>query len=211
MKITFLRIGHANNSSSNHSIVFFDENEVLPPSDAKKGEYGWDYFTLTDKEEQKLYIKMCLMYSFKRNIKIKSDQISWKEAEEVKERLFSNFVSTHFPELSAITINSDDYVDHQSVLYFPENRISKVIDLKFARKFINYFLARNFVILGGNDNDEIEHKYAAHNKDKETDFRNIWSRIRETESIVVYDDLNDEFVLRFNNGNLMKIIFHDQI
>ena len=59
MKIKSIRNGFANNSSSAHSIVFLGSTKVKNNSNGS--DYGWDHFTLSDKEDKKKYLLMTLL------------------------------------------------------------------------------------------------------------------------------------------------------
>jgi len=53
-QIRNFRFGLATNSSSTHSIVHMPDNQVRTISEAP--EFGWDFFTVSSKEEKKTYL-----------------------------------------------------------------------------------------------------------------------------------------------------------
>ncbi len=53
MKIKFIRMGFANNSSSSHSIIFTKNINQL---NSDPGEFGWDYFTCADSYSKQKYL-----------------------------------------------------------------------------------------------------------------------------------------------------------
>ena len=68
MKITFLRYGHSNNSSSSHSLIFTRQN-LLPPSD-ESSEFGWQFFTCSSKRDKLNYLLTCLRSKFSHSLKM---------------------------------------------------------------------------------------------------------------------------------------------
>ena len=57
-KVITFRGGPATNSSSSHSIILWPKGKPLPAERPGDGEYGWNHFTLTSKEEKENYLKL---------------------------------------------------------------------------------------------------------------------------------------------------------
>lgn len=60
MKIKNIRYGHANNSSSTHSIVFLGDNHTKAQDDSDGHDYGWDHFTLSSRKAKEAYLLIVL-------------------------------------------------------------------------------------------------------------------------------------------------------
>lgn len=134
MKIHNFRTGFACNSSSTHSLVLLPSGSYNTDEDCQ---FGWDYFTAASKESKLNY----LLLTIYENIK---DQIGHDAAKLFAESLLGNEMS------------ENGYIDHQSVYTLP--RKGKFLDLEFLKELKEFILREDVLILGGNDNDEEEHK-----------------------------------------------------
>jgi len=185
LAIKNLRYGVATNSSSTHSIIHnavrtFNDNEVPVEDD----HYGWQYFTLASKEEKEKYLLKQLLanipYESRISIKAFLEMSGFKEA--------SN---------SLYSVG----IDHQSVMNFPKTKL-KSIDLDFFNEYFDYIVNNNFIILGGNDNDDSPHSLA-----NEHDGRNPhWD-------VFYSDDVsfkNGNYWVVFNPARKMRISFNEE-
>lgn len=128
MKVANIRLGHASNSSSTHSILILPPGMSVPNNPAY-GEYGWQDFTLTEVDDKMDYYAEMLRTRLKLPEWILDDAIK------------------------AITgrAPSGGIVDHQSVWSLPLN-FNGQLNEAFARELAEYFRREDVVILGGNDN-----------------------------------------------------------
>lgn len=139
IKIHNVRLGHANNSSSSHSIVFFPgAQEVLSANGPDS--FGWDNFTLTSVTSKAYYLHAILRYTLQ-------DALGGETA-----TLIAN-------ELCGVRLEEEDGygIDHQSAWVLPRDWKGPGIDLEFFRAFQDHLMRADVVVLGGNDNDEEGH------------------------------------------------------
>jgi organic radical activating enzyme len=140
MKVLNLRLGHACNSSSSHSII-----SVKQPvrNNVNREEFGWDFFTASSKTSKESYFALLLKSCF----------------EEVLGEETAKYVlkSMNLPYLE------EGYIDHQSILTIPTkkyvNREREHFepDYRFIEEMRQFFLRKDVVILGGNDNTTERH------------------------------------------------------
>jgi hypothetical protein len=212
MKITFFRKGHANNSSSSHSLIFSNDSKSF--RNTKSSEFGWDYFTASSLEAKKNYIYCCLEQSFGRSVNISSSynkDIDYGEVERFRQNCFLTWLNVHFSEFEFECPEENSYVDHQSVFYFPTYRDkTKGINKQLAKSVIKEFLRPEYVVLGGNDNDDRSHPLAD-SSDTDIQFIKFWKFCVDAPELnkAEYDDKTEEFVVSLGgrNGSLMKIKF----
>lgn len=213
MKIRFLRYGHANNSSSSHSLIF-TVNSIDNLSD-ESSEFGWSLFTCSNKEHKLSYMMSCLFNSWHLGLGLtynyKSRYMDYERLPRFSESLFTEWVTENLPEYAG-AINFSASVDHQSALGFPLNRKDDAICIEFAKAWINEFVNNNYAILGGNDNDGDMHNLIDINviQAHKPEFQQLWSLLRENNSVrTAFDPLNNHFVLSSgNDGTLMHLKFN---
>lgn len=223
MRITFLRHGHSNNSSSSHSLIF--TRGAMPYSN-ESTEFGWNSFTCSDKNDKLNYLLICLYGNFKRLMDFphlyKITDYNNKEwsgiLDEVREKLgeieFGLFKDWARIYLGQTVFDISGYVDHQSAIFFPLDRSGEKIHHEFAKDFIREFVNNNWYVFGGNDNDE--YQLSPPTEDEKSDceqFRIVWSFLTDTRDIIcVKDSLTGEYVLsniggtRYN-GSILKVKF----
>ena len=168
MKISNIRLGHANNSSSSHSIV------IVPDKDLDKIKdklldisfgYGWEQFTLASEEEKMKY----LISQFYKNVyselyreyrKKYGKNVEWGTIGIKVEPKVKHIMNSIF-RLEEDELEIKD-IDHQSNFDLPNRKPSNKnlgynninIHMEFAKDLINYIKNNdNYIILGGNDND----------------------------------------------------------
>lgn len=139
-----IRLGHANNSSSSHSIVilptYLAQTKEVPSGDGEK-QYGWDNFVLVTPVEKMNYFKLLVRGALRSSfghetVEYIVQNLSKKEEEEEKEGY--------------------SYIDHQSEFTFPIRAGSwgRELDIQFIREFEAFLCRADVAILGGNDNEE---------------------------------------------------------
>lgn len=125
-----IRLGHACNSSSTHSIVplaaLLERRGVNVVSDAATMDhgYGWQRFTLASAEEKMAYL----------SLQMRENNLS----EELREAV------TGIPSDQL----KDGYVDHQSRLSLPTGRHQE----EFLHDLADYMRGESVIVLGGDDN-----------------------------------------------------------
>lgn len=145
MKLDILnvRLGLATNSSSSHSIIFFDGRSIR--DDRAYGEFGWEYFTAASKDSKNRYVGAALYGNLRR-------LVSDTEAARIA------------GEWSGAPVTTDDYIDHQSEFDFPRTFDGQGLHRGFFDDFQKFMLQPNVAILGGNDNDSRDHPLLAGNR-----------------------------------------------
>jgi len=145
MKLTIhnVRLGHATNSSSSHSIVIAPPNNKYRVSTERfydgNLEFGWDNFVLAD-ENSKLHYLAAQLFSSLTTINGLTPEIA---AATIK-----GWLDFDVGDVSGKWI--DIGIDHQSALCFPVEGLNK----EFIDQFANFFKNDRIVIYGGNDNDD---------------------------------------------------------
>lgn len=145
MKISSVRLGHANNSSSMHSILLNSPSpQDLNP--AEDFQYGWGWFHLKDAGEKAKYLT-ALIYS----------SLSMEMAKEHAAIIAGALTGCPLPPAED-RWGPDAYVDHQSVFTFPHKFVRyghPELHHDFLKEFVAYVRDNpNVSIRGGNDNSE---------------------------------------------------------
>jgi organic radical activating enzyme len=136
MNIHNVRLGHANNSSSSHSLIFMTRKDA-PDNDVEDGQFGWDYFTASSVKARRDYVALTLHAS-----------IAQIANEDIADAIVRQWVGDY---------PAEGYIDHQSQYTLPRSWDGKGVDREFFEDFRNYLLQDGMVILGGNDNDGESH------------------------------------------------------
>jgi len=132
MFIENVRLGHANNSSSSHSIWLTKTDKKTR---FKKEHFGWDRFIISSPKGKMAYLASTIF-----------SNISQNTGEELARVVVK--------ELTGIELTSDyPYVDHQSLIEIPVRRDGHP-NVEFIQELIKYFQEKELTILGGNDNDD---------------------------------------------------------
>lgn len=134
MRIHSVRLGHAMNSSSSHSLIFLAEARD-DDGGGYRGHYGWENFTLVTAGAKRAYLA---------------------------QTLFHNLVEMAGSEVAAVVAEAwagaapdpDGYIDHQSVLALPMDWAGKAVDREFFQAYLAHALRDDVAVLGGNDNDD---------------------------------------------------------
>ncbi len=153
MNISSVRLGHANNSSSTHSIL------LNSPSRSKSGivenfQYGWEWFHLKHKDDKAMYLSALVFVSLQGDMSAEHAAV----------------IAHSLTGMNPIDSREKDkywsvYVDHQSVNAFPLGFGTEHYDATFMKEFVEYIRdTPEISIRGGNDNvedrDESERKTA---------------------------------------------------
>lgn len=159
--IKSIRYGLATNSSSTHSIIHNAQLARAKTIDDRvwDSEFGWDFFTAGTKEAKSNYMLQQLKYNIPR--------VSLEAMKFIGEKKgFSDKIEDIV----------DGYIDHQSVISFPTYKGSDTIHMKFFEDYYNYIVDGDFVILGGNDNDEDSHPLSSEGDGTESYFWELTSQ-----------------------------------
>ena len=144
MKVHNIRLGHATNSSSSHSIIF-DAN--IKARDYETDGFGWNFFTAASKEARDEYMAHMLYQNL-------DDTMSKPMIEAILRGL-------GLPDLD----RSNYGIDHQSLHTLPHAFGTENVSIEFLNDFRKFMLKDGIIILGGNDNTEEEHDLYDSNKE----------------------------------------------
>lgn len=210
MKVTFLRKSHANNSSSDHSVIFLNNEALRSHIYSIAGvdhdscsDYGWNYFLLQTPTQKIDYLLLIAFYTLYYGTKL-----SYKKSVDCIFNRLSRFIhlSSYKNEEfhSKIKRNEQVSIDHQSIFYFPLKRKPKGVDWYFCNCFFSEILREDHVILGGSDcNDDqlIDSRKDAPVSSIET----IYKFLRDFSHQPIYSEFNEktkEFILSSDGGLL---------
>jgi hypothetical protein len=162
-----VRRGLATNSSSSHSLVYFDRPR--PGHDelsyAVDTQFGWDQFRLRTRSEKLMYVLVSVLQRDGMNT-------GWTNDTPISPEL-EKFVDA-FPEMREQLANaSSGYIDHQSVSD-PEKLLAAALD-------------PNVEIWGGNDNDGDPHDSYT---DYDADYNKVIDESKKPEGLVKVEYLN---------------------
>ena len=138
MNIYNIRLGHACNSSSSHSVIWFDGN---PQTDETSG-FGWENFVAADTESRRNYAALLVLS--KLNIPYFDYGVN------------GAMLKAFAKEGLGVDLPEGAYIDHQSAqdkFHIPSGQYS-TINMEFAKEFVSWFTNAPIAILGGNDNDD---------------------------------------------------------
>jgi len=175
------RYGFATNSSSLHSIIHNINNTGV--DNIQNEYYGWEFFTLSSKEEKSKYLWAQFVNNF--------DYIYMKTLK--KALIFKGFDE-------AADFLSGGKIDHQSVQTYPKKTTGE-LDIDFFKDYHDYIVDLNFQILGGNDNSDGDHKLAKYHDGMET----YWEAF--TPDDISYK--NGNYWVVMNDTRKLRISFHD--
>lgn len=139
LPIVNLRLGHACNSSSSHSILIRSDVDRL--SDASSEEFGWDWFTASASESKRAYLALGVAAAIK---------------EDVGDDDLAKLIGASMAGVSQDAIKGG-YIDHQSLPLIPVSWSGKGVDVGFVSAWRTFLERDDVAILGGNDNEEWQH------------------------------------------------------
>ncbi len=217
MGLIFHRRGFANNSSSTHSIIQLGDSDFNSLSDDySNSTFGWDEFVLKSPYAKTLYI--LTLY--------RMQSAGWGTPEYIKNGAASYIVQNIASEiisdprdLSQLQIDMNEYeIDHQSVFKFPYDHTeveysNGKIDTQelpseaFILDFIKYIHKENFVIFGGNDNDDTRVS-DSYNDVSDHWFKDVIGFLEKSHSgsTCVYDEDNKSWTL-YNKNRGSELCF----
>lgn len=134
MRLVNLRLGHACNSSSTHTLLI---GRNVGYDRETGGEFGWQFFTAGTAESKGNYFGQILRAHVS--------------------RLAGDEVATIVAKALAPSTTADGYLDHQSMPCMPREWGDKGPDMEFAKAMRDFLLRDDVTVLGGNDNDEKSH------------------------------------------------------
>lgn len=138
MRLHNIRRKHATNSSSSHSIVLAKGQSLpIPPRDENDPDFGWEPFVLHTSDDKRLYMATQLYGNAKR-------------------RMSSSNALALVWGATGVRVDVDAGIDHQSQMDLPLEYGGKGIDLEFFGELLTAVLREDCLILGGNDNEEVE-------------------------------------------------------
>jgi len=210
MQITFWREGNANNSSSSHSIIFAKDNNLV--SD-EHSQFGCEYFTAADKQSKLNYALICLYSTWRR-----FNDMGWNHANINPEDL-KHFYQDQFRKWLPKQLHPsrwvdvfEGFVDHQSNFTFPSYRdVGRGVNIDFAIEWITELMKDEYVILGGNDNNDGEHQ-SKELSSGTTDLIMVYNQLCGSyglNNIAVKDELTKEWLISLEHGGLIKFKFSE--
>jgi len=218
LRITFWREGFATNSSSQHSMIFTDKAPTLTTTETRN--FGWSLFTAASQEAKLNYMLCCLYSSWRMMTEIDAYNsiIPSENFREFRLIEFRKWVGLHVPVMGNVPSDFDgewDWgsVDHESRMTFSryrDDQDKRGLNVEFAEAFIREFVENNYVMLGGNDNDEEVHPLVCEDQPEDNHLARVYSAMRERDPhylICEKDHLTGEFVCSdLERGRLFKIV-----
>ena len=217
MKITFMRHGFANNSSSAHSLIF---SRSLKKEKAAGMEFGWDNFCLSSKENKKKYLLVTLYSNYTHynrfndtlinhdtvNKFIRDEFVKFVRAENLLANIFTEADVEEFMQ------EKNAYIDHQSLLSMPIHRNANkwnnhFLNIEFFADFCNEIINNDFVILGGNDNSD-GNRLRYEDTNEYDSIKELWRFLKdkgENSIICEKDHKTGEYVISYMGGTIMKV------
>lgn len=172
MKLIRYREGYACNSSSTHSIIFFDtpgrSDSQLNNSYDRWG-FGWQWFTAVTPKAKLMYGIACFkqllnhIYPYSASSYIfKNKRYSKNQRDDMYRYIIKVVIDSSSDQTlkdlyKTVTPEEIDqtYIDHQSMPTLPLARNEKNrYHTKFIQDFLGWIIRAPIAILGGNDNDE---------------------------------------------------------
>jgi hypothetical protein len=136
MKISNIRLGHATNSSSSHSIIIVPPDTAIPSTHSDyEGEYGWENFLLTDSHSKLAYLAAC----------VGNDLVS-QYGESIAYLVMRDLFPDH-------CWTDDWYVDHASCIDLPLDARTRQPSLQLLKELKEYLQRQDIVIMGNHDSD----------------------------------------------------------
>lgn len=195
MKISSIRFGFANNSSSSHSILFCtDPSQANIDSIPHYGDngFGWEWFKLHDRRDKLHYLAQ-LALSNNRESSVR------ETLEENLPEFIAEMEDFDFDALGDGNFGDDGYIDHQSVITFDNSK-----QFEGFKKFV---LRDDVVIAGGNDNENSP--YGFYNGFKILNYRDM-SYIKN-ENLKVRYDKGWQVFFNKNYGDKTRLAFDDKV
>jgi hypothetical protein len=149
VKISSVRLGHANNSSSSHSILL---GSKMPENlDVRSFEYGWEWFHLVNPKDKARYMAAMVFMALPKNIAYQH------KASIIKDILGVDMASEYFKAKNHLGETPLPHADHQSAFSFPHSLLNREqFHAEFLQELCDHVVHNPRIsIRGGNDNEEI--------------------------------------------------------
>lgn len=198
MNVIHRRYGHCCNSSSSHSIVWWDKDH-LPIDDNYGPDFGWDNFTLSDKESKKQYFA-AIMAPY---MDYPAEAINAVMKYEFG--IDTSFTASEYgnPRYDGFpTYVEGPEIDHQSKIWLPRTWEGTGVNLKFAHQLLRFLLRDDVVILGGNDNSDVHPLYNGRDTPVSSQLSDVY------EDTVCRHETGDVWsIFERKTGNLVRFSF----
>lgn len=200
MRIHAVRFGHANNSSSTHSIVLLDPDHGERTDEWT--DFGWDYFTAASKEAKDNYAALTLRSAIG---KLVDPMLRYDDGVGLT-------LDQQVIRLGGAAPKG--YIDHQSIITLPRPRSGQPVDVDFWKAWRDDLLRDGVVVLGGNDNTTGEDGYTRQLHDLDNPDNRLYTELpREGRQLVSRHDVDgphDWWVLYDpESGNRTRVTFED--
>lgn len=213
MRILSYRRGFACNSSSSHSVVFFDKASKPRKDKDANVDFGWDHFTLISTEAKRRYAFAQIHHAADaaaRNRLQPAPPYAWGTQPGAAEfQAWSKKVDDLAFEMLRELGWKDDHVlevDHQSRLSVPMTFNGNGLLKPFATKLIEFFERDGVGILGGNDNGDGPHPL--HGRAQHELLRAL---ARDTAVPIGRDDKTHFVLFDKRDGSKARITFDDDV
>lgn len=130
-----VRLHHATNSSSSHSLIFTGDDRFPGDASMSHFEFGWENFTLTNRADKFRYLAVAI-------------------GAALTKMLPPNFAAMVMKELGFNAAALEGNIDHQSAWHMPVEHGTKTPNLEFVADLQKFIAREDVVVLGGNDNDD---------------------------------------------------------
>ena len=147
IEVLNIRKGFANNSSSDHCLLFDGREEEDVPEE-HNGSFGWDKFVLASQHSKERYFLALFLQN-------RPDFLP----KPLYQAILKSYYGVNIDVKKSIKKFAEHYgVDHNSMVSFPNNFHYDIPDKEFVKDFFDYLSQDKIVIYGGNDNDGVEHQ-----------------------------------------------------
>ncbi|MDD3982832.1 MAG: radical SAM protein [Candidatus Omnitrophica bacterium] len=161
MKIFNIRKGFNCNSSSTHSIIMA-EDEQLDIRESQFFTFGWENFILSSEESKMRYLLAMVYY----NLDIQEDNEAELEQQQqyiniFKEIFQEDYMQKYFNETDNKhyvfrNLNSEykfyPILDHQSAKHLPRDQYTDRLNIQYLKELKEFLKNPKIIICGGNDN-----------------------------------------------------------
>ena len=204
MRVHYVRFGHANNSSSTHTVALLNPGVEIPATD-EYAEFGWGFFTAADERSKDTYTTIVLAEAFSDLYGIPSDYAR---------RLAASHTGVDVEDRG----DTYGYVDHQSVPVIPAAWPRQWDDqrpsLEFFDAWRDEIMDPRVVVLGGNDNTDDTHNLLASGQATAVKWQNAIPEDTNSGSWLVRHDRlgTDEWWVLFDRrtGRKIRLTFGDK-
>lgn len=202
MKIHNLRVGHATNSSSSHSVV------IIPPEMVGKVAYSpnhddytynWEYFRLISPEDKVKYLAVQLY------LNLEMEGIDGNTAVRLVQNWTGVDLESQLPDPDDKYPYPDLGIDHQSVFFLP--KISAMPE-EFMMEFVEWIKNDRVIVLGGNDNDDDPVGFRPTGSEDTVLKQLQWDDYKERKKDIRYKKDGDHWIIYDRrDGNKIRMTF----